>query len=104
MLTDGGHVFVTCSNCCAFLADFHVTRPDEEDVWKVKVTCPWCGDASFITEVKGGFYPGGFGVAKPDDENEVIPSTYLELPEDVEDVFVFRAKKASNDARPIYAR
>ncbi len=103
-LTDGGHIYPACSNCRAILMDIFITRPHEKDVWKVKATCPFCGDASFAVEVKGGFHMGGYGVIKPDNEDEDIASTVVDSHQIIGDTIVFKIMKASANAKPIVRR
>lgn len=100
-LRDGGHTYINCSNCRAILLDVFVTRPHEPDVWKVKATCPFCGDESFIHEIQGGFHAGGFGVIKPDNVDDDIPSTIVS---DIEigDCIVYRTAKANPGSKPAY--
>jgi hypothetical protein len=68
-LVDGPHVILTCTSCNAPLADIWVTQPNLTDPITREVFstefmahCCYCGDHSFIEEVHGGFFPGGYGI------------------------------------------
>lgn len=103
-LEDAGHIILSCSSCRAQLLDIWRTRPHEQQIWKCRCNCPFCGDKSFIKEVKGGFYVGGIGKVKDDDEDDVIPSTNNVGCDIVSDVFEFQVEKASTNAKPIFTR
>lgn len=102
-LKDGGHVYLSCSNCNAILVDVYSTRPGEPQVWRLQAVCPFCGDKSFIKEVKGGFHFGGYGKIKEDDEEDDVPSTIVESTEIVNGVLIFEVKKANANAKPVYS-
>lgn len=70
-LEDGGTVIVKCSNCKAPLAEFWITRPNEEFTWKVVVKCPHCGDKSYKTKISGGLHYGPTDFTLPEG-NELI--------------------------------
>jgi hypothetical protein len=110
-LKDGGHVVLACSDCGAGLMDFWITRPDEEEVWKVRATCPFCPPGkdgrpamSYAKEVRGGYYPAGYGTPHPSDPDETVPSTTWEKFDVVGDTLVFTTIKAHADARPVKVR
>ena len=78
-LEDGGFVSLSCSNCRKPLATLWVTKPRADIVWRVRASCPYCGDKSYIQEVRGLFHPAGHGIPNPDnpddpDDNLVITS------------------------------
>lgn len=98
-LQDGGHIYVKCSNCRAILMDIWRTRPHETETWKVKATCPFCGDESFETPIQGGFHFGGYG--KMINETEDIPSTIVGKFDIDGDTFQFEILKAK-DGQPLY--
>lgn len=100
-LTDGGHIYIDCSNCNAALMDIWRSRPNESHTWKLRASCPFCGDKSFIVEVKGGFHPGGFGVTKEDDDSDDIPITSNDGCDIVNGVVEFRIVKANPDVKPV---
>lgn len=102
-LRQGGHVIVSCSSCRAGLMDIWRTRPHEPHTWKVQANCPFCGDKSFVVEVQGGFHNGGMALAKEDepDEDKAV-STVVDTFEIQDDKLVFKIRKASPDAKPIY--
>lgn len=104
-LSDGGHTLLKCSNCEAILMDVWVTRPHESEEYRLRASCPFCGDKSFITKVKGGFHYGGFGKVKPDDPDQDIPSTIIEKFEQSpnSNLFEFTILKANKDAKPVYS-
>jgi hypothetical protein len=101
-LKDGGHVYIVCSNCNAYLMDIWRTRPFENDVWKIRAKCPFCRDKSFAVDIKGGFHAGGYGTAKKDDEDDDVLSTRVETFDIIDDTFTFTLIKATPDAKPIY--
>lgn len=100
-LVDGGHIYVQCSNCSAVLLDIFRTRPDAPTVSRLKALCPFCGDASFAVEVRGGFHIGGYGRPNPDNPEDDYPSTVVDPPDEVDGLFIFPVKKASPDAKPV---
>ncbi len=99
-LEDGGHVLLRCSNCDAILMDIWRTRPHEPDTWKVKATCPFCGDCSFVQEIQGGFHIGGYGEVKEDGSDD-FPSTVIEEFTCEGDTFIYIIRKAHPDAKPL---
>lgn len=56
------HVKLKCSNCEKDLVDIWFGVPSQQ-VFKLRATCPYCGDKSFIKEIKGNFFLGA-----PNDE------------------------------------
>jgi hypothetical protein len=100
-LVDGGHVYLSCRTCNAILVDLHITRPSEPEVWKVKATCPFCGDCSYEREVQGGFHSGGYGKPKEDNPDDDIPSTVIDDFQEDGETVVFIVKKANEDAKPV---
>jgi hypothetical protein len=84
--------------------DIWRTRPHEPETWKVKANCPFCGDESFTTDVKGGFHIGGYGVVKDDDPSSDVPSTKVDHFETEGETFKFFIVKARADAKPVRAR
>lgn len=101
-LSDGGHVYLDCSNCRARLVDIWVTRPHLTNlVARFKARCPFCQDWSFEQEVVGGFVYGGYGRMREGDEDVDVPSTVVPYFDVEDDVFVFHVMKASADARPV---
>lgn len=103
-LKDGGHVLVECSNCRAILLDVWKTRPHEAETWRLKASCPFCGEDSFPVEVQGGFHVGGYGEIKGDDPDSDWPSTAVDSSEINGNTFLFRVVKATPDAKPIKRR
>lgn len=82
-LEDGGHTILKCSGCGRGLIDIFRTQPNAIDPatrkvfeWKVKAKCCFCGDHSYITEIKGKFHLSGYGVIKEDDPSQDIPETF----------------------------
>lgn len=104
-LRDDGHVLLSCSNCRAALMDVWRTRPHEPQTWKVRATCPFCGDKSFVREVRGGFHNGGIALSRDDepDEDKAV-STVVESFDIQGDTFLFTVKKAHPNAKPLYPR
>lgn len=103
-LSDGGHVYPACSNCDAILMDIFRTRPHEPETWKIKANCPFCGDASFITEIRGGFHCGGYGILKKDDDSDDIPITTADFDRIDGDTFLFTVRKAKENVKPVTRR
>lgn len=104
-LADGGHSYLSCSDCNAWLVDVWVTRPNEEMVWKLQAECPFCGDRSFVTELKGGFHYGGAYTPNPEDPDDQFLSTRIETADLVtqnnDTIVLFKVIKAEPDAKPI---
>lgn len=101
-LSDGKHNFIPCSNCKAILMDVWVTRPHETDTYKIRATCPWCGDKSFITKITGGFHYGGCGTQKSADVEDTVESTSVDHFQMKDGNFEFVVIKATKDAKAIY--
>jgi hypothetical protein len=109
-LKDGGHVYLSCSNCRALLVDIYITRPHEPHAWKCQATCPWCKpdedgnpETSFPVDVRGGFHVAGVAVAKADEPDEDrAKSTIVHQPDIQNDRFFFVTKKAHEHAKPVY--
>jgi len=55
---DGGHEIIKCSGCDCPLVDIWHIRPYETKITRIFATCPWCGEQSYIQEIKGGFCIG----------------------------------------------
>ncbi len=104
-LSDGAHNLLSCSNCNAILMDIWVTRPHETDTYKVRASCPWCNDRSFIMKITGGFHMGGYGTLKGgDDPDETVESTLVDefVRDEKTNVFEFKIGKATKDAKPVF--
>jgi len=107
-LEDGGHVYISCSNCDATLMDIWRTMPNAINpqtqkpfFWEIIANCPFCGDKSYKVPVEGIFHSGGYGKIKEDDPEQDIPSTVVEDFNSEGNVITFNIKKASEDAKPI---
>lgn len=62
-LVDGPHTYFYCSNCEAPLLDIWHTQPTNDTVWKIRADCPFCGDHSYVQEVKSAaFCPAALDV------------------------------------------
>jgi hypothetical protein len=109
-LKDGGHVYLSCSNCRAMLVDLFVTRPREPQTWKCQATCPWCPpdkagrpETSFVVDVKGGFHVAGIAVAKVDEPDEDRARSTVVHQSDIQsDRFLFTVNKAHEHAKPVF--
>lgn len=112
---DGGHHYLSCSNCDAVLVDLLVTHPGETDFsWSVKAgNCPFCDEdpktaplgGSYVHPVKGLFVCGGYGEVRDDSPIDDTASTFIdESYVDDNDVHVFIVRKAGPNARPIKKR
>lgn len=107
-LEDGGHVYISCSNCDAVLMDVWRTMPNAINPhtkkvfsWVLIAKCPFCGDKSYQVPIEGIFHPGGYGKIKDDDPEQDIPSTVIESFDTNGNVVTFNIKKANKDAKPI---
>lgn len=58
-IKDDGNVIISCSNCNKPLVDLFITDAEADLIWNCVAECCYCGDKSFIKEVKGIFRPGG---------------------------------------------
>lgn len=58
-INDHGNIIIYCSNCNKPLVDLFITDAKADLNWKCVAECCYCGDKSFIKEVKGVFRPGG---------------------------------------------
>lgn len=110
-LSDGGHLYLECSNCRAVLVDLWVTRPDVPFEAKVRANCPWCEadhetahlGGSFLRDIKGLFHfagashPGGTS-------HDAFASTEVDgYDEDGQGNLLFTVRKA-RDGKPLYRR
>lgn len=100
-LVDGGHTYPSCSNCRALLADIWVVRPHETEKWKLRASCPFCGDKSFIFEVQGGFHYAGYSTLVEGTEDQYVHSTVVESIEPSGDHFLLKVLKANKNAKAI---
>ncbi len=113
-LQDGGHHYLTCNNCRAYLVDVWVTNPSLLDpITKTSIVtivqaanCPFCEQGgSYPVEIHGGFHPGGYSPLKEGEDEDTIPSTFIELPEVAEDGVVrFVVKKQYPDSKAFYVK
>lgn len=102
-LVNGGHTILKCSNCGKGLIDIFHTQPDAIDPrtnkpfeWKAQAICCYCGDHSYVTDIKGKFYLGGY-CEKPDDENGnslTQPDGFDEKTIDGETVMIIKTVRA----------
>lgn len=95
-LKDLGHHYISCSNCNAMLLDIWVTQ-EIEKFSRIQASCPFCGDQSFVAEVKGKFHAGGIGETD-DDDARLLTVIHDALSESNKTVFVMR--KGFKDAKP----
>ncbi len=100
-LEDGGHVIIKCSNCDRGLLDIFITQPRAIDpatnkpfVWNMKAKCCFCGDHSYVKEIKGKFHLSGYGQIKEDDESQDIPETFIGSIDEQGDVIIVETIKA----------
>lgn len=78
-VTDGGHIYLECSNCRKKLADLWITNPELDTNWNVRADCPFCGDHSYNKEVAGGFAAAGYFINDSEGEDiSVYCSTNLD--------------------------
>lgn len=110
VITACKHVILVCSNCRAGLMDILESSPNAIDPvtkkpfeWKVQCNCPFCGDKSPVKNVVGLMHPGGYGIPKEDDEDEVIASTIFTGNFETRDgglTIIFETMKVSPHAEP----
>jgi hypothetical protein len=100
-LTDGPKIYLTCANCRARLLEIWVVSPQEDSSFKVRATCPFCNDKSYIQEIKGGFRHSGAARPCEDDEAADFLATIVDKIDVVNDISIFNMRKAQPDARPI---
>jgi len=62
ILENGGDVILTCSNCDKHLVIVTISRPKEKFEWQVRAKCCFCGDKSFVKDIKGGFHYRGYDI------------------------------------------
>jgi hypothetical protein len=104
-LRDGGHIILKCANCAKPLVDIWRTRPNEKDPrtdevisYLVAAECCYCGDKSYVKEIKGGFHVGGYGTTKVNDPTANIQHVSIVSQEPYpgrEDVILFKTMKAN---------
>lgn len=75
-LQDGGHNYLTCSNCKKKLVDLWVTNAGLDRSFKYRANCPYCGDKSFEKTIKGGVAVAG--IYKEIDEDNDVALTLVE--------------------------
>lgn len=76
-IKDGGNIVISCSNCNKPLVDLLITDPEADFNWKCVAECCYCGDKSFIKEVKGVFRPGGCVTVSKDNPDHFFQDTLL---------------------------
>ena len=70
-IEDNEHVILCCSDCDKPLIDVWVTRSEYPAKHQIRAECYFCGDQSFIANVKGAFHLGACnGVGISDIETE----------------------------------
>lgn len=100
-LVDGGVTHLECSNCGRGLINIWRTQPSAIDprtgkpfVWKMKAKCCFCGDHSYVKEIKGKFYLGGYAKTQDDDNVETRDNGFEEVDIDGEAVLLINTVKA----------
>ena len=86
ILTDNGHVILSCSSCKKDLVDLFVVKKDETLKWNVMAKCCYCNDKSFITEVVGVFRPCGImkiSESNPDDSTLITQLSNIKTENDI---------------------
>lgn len=87
-LVDCGEKDIKCSSCNKILLHFRIYLPQDECVQKIKATCPFCGDASFITSIYGRAHIGPVG------KDEHLPPTIIEDIDSLDNgVFLYKIRK-----------
>ena len=94
VLTDNGHIYLSCSSCNKKLVDLFIVKKDETLNWKTVAKCCYCGDKSFITEVSGMFRPCGIMEVSESDPDESKMITELTNVKTENDIIVFYTVKA----------
>lgn len=96
-------VEINCSGCSAGLLDILIHR-NEPGETKIKATCPFCKDSSFVVSVPAplkGFFLQGVGRIKEDEDTADIPSTAFDGMHEEDGVWHVTVIKAKKDAKPI---
>jgi hypothetical protein len=93
ILTDNGHIYLSCSSCNKKLVDLFIVKKDESLKWKVMAKCCYCNDKSFITEVSGMFRPCGIMKISETDPDDSKLITQLANIKNENDTIVFYTKK-----------
>jgi hypothetical protein len=110
-VTNGPHLYPSCTNCRAILADVWLTNPDDPEVWNVKAeNCPFCDEnprtrglgGSDPVTFRGGFYLGGYERTKEEDPEDGHPSTVVESSEPDGDLVRLRIARGAPGSRPYY--
>lgn len=57
-LVEHSHTLLGCSACGKELIDIMVVEPDAPLVTKIRAKCPFCGDRSLPSVIRGGFCVG----------------------------------------------
>ncbi len=102
-------IFLVCSNCDARLCEVPVVGDAPGVRFKVRATCPFCGDFSWEREVAG--LTGVMGISTPNpidpdrgdvDSTRVVDTDFLppEAPGEPERV-LFHCMKDHPDAQPV---
>lgn len=99
-LVNGGVVQLECSSCGRGLVNIFRTQPNALDPatkkpfqWKMKAKCCFCGSQSYIKEVTGKFYLGGYAKSEDDDNAETSTDGFDEVNIEGESVLVIKTVK-----------
>lgn len=76
-IEDHGNLIISCSNCNKPLVDLFITNTEADIQWQCVAECCYCGDKSFIKDVKGIFRPGGCITVDKENPDHFIQDTLL---------------------------
>jgi hypothetical protein len=96
-IKDDGNVIIYCSNCNKPLIDLLITNSDADFIWKCIAECCYCGDKSFIKEVKGIFRPGGCVTVNEKNPDHFTQDTLLLDIITEEDRVIFKTEKGNKN-------
>lgn len=87
----GGSHRIDCSNCRKPLMEIIITRPAEASSFKVVAICPYCGDKSFETPIKGGFAHLGI---RDKNDNLITVVDYIDSSKEPYEFYIIKAAKS----------
>lgn len=92
-IIDAGKIILRCANCNKPLMELWIVRPKENIKTKVRATCPYCGDKSYIKEIHGGFARGVIGKQTDDEFADLIVTNIADVEKTNDDVYLFKIIK-----------
>lgn len=92
-IKDNGNLILKCSNCQKPLVDLFIVDSSANFNWKCVAECCFCGDKSFITDVKGMFRPGGCITVDEKNPDHFLYDTYIDDIIYDEEKIIFKTSK-----------